>query len=96
MYVCVCKAVTDTEVDGAIEAGALSVAEVTRACRAGGDCGACHAMIDRMIEGRCDRAYTAPSPGHSLGHAASQAPSSDRAAAQSQTRRLALLRSHAA
>jgi bacterioferritin-associated ferredoxin len=51
MYVCVCKAVTHAEVDRAIEGGALSVAEVTQACRAGGDCGACHAMIDQMIEG---------------------------------------------
>jgi bacterioferritin-associated ferredoxin len=56
MYVCVCKAVTHAEVDGAIDAGALSVAEVTRACRAGGDCGSCHALIDQMIEGHCERA----------------------------------------
>ncbi len=52
MYVCVCKAVTEAEVDGAIDAGARSVAEVTRACRAGGDCGACHAMIAQRIDGR--------------------------------------------
>ncbi len=49
MYVCVCEAVTEGEVDGAIEAGALSVAEVTRACGAGGDCGACHSAIHSMI-----------------------------------------------
>jgi len=50
MYVCVCMAVTDTEVRSAIEAGADSREAVTRACRAGGDCGACHGMIDSMLE----------------------------------------------
>jgi bacterioferritin-associated ferredoxin len=54
MYVCVCKAVTSSEVQAAIDRGASSVGEVTRACRAGGDCGTCHARIDQMIEGRCD------------------------------------------
>jgi bacterioferritin-associated ferredoxin len=55
MYVCVCKAVTSGEVEKAIAQGASSVAEVTRACRAGGDCGTCHARIDLMIEQRCER-----------------------------------------
>jgi hypothetical protein len=61
---------------------------VTRACRAGGDCGACHATIDQMIEGHCDRscARSAPSP----------APGVDRATAQPHARHLAMLGSHAA
>lgn len=50
MYVCVCLAVTDSEVTNAIESGAHSRDAVTRACRAGGDCGACHGMIENMIE----------------------------------------------
>jgi bacterioferritin-associated ferredoxin len=54
MYVCVCKAVKVGEVEAAIDDGATSVADVTRACRAGGDCGACHATIDQMIQRRCD------------------------------------------
>jgi len=55
MYVCVCHAVTSTQVEAAIDAGATSVADVTRCCRAGGDCGSCHATIDAMIDGRADR-----------------------------------------
>jgi len=55
MYVCVCHAVTSTEVEAAIDAGAASVNEVTRACRAGGDCGACHATIDALVHARCER-----------------------------------------
>ena len=50
MYVCVCLAVTDTEVQKVIEDGATTRPAVTRACRAGGDCGACHGMIETMIE----------------------------------------------
>ncbi len=50
MYVCVCHAVTDGEVKTAIAQGAESREAVTRACRAGGDCGACHGHIEDMIE----------------------------------------------
>ena len=50
MYVCCCNVVTDREVAEAIEAGAHTRAEVTRACGAGGDCGACHGTIEGMIE----------------------------------------------
>jgi bacterioferritin-associated ferredoxin len=50
MYVCVCLAVKDSEVEGAISKGAHTREAVTRACKAGGDCGACHGMIEQMIE----------------------------------------------
>lgn len=50
MYVCVCLAVTQAEVQAAIEDGATTREVVTRVCRAGGDCGACHGMIENMIE----------------------------------------------
>jgi bacterioferritin-associated ferredoxin len=54
MYVCVCLAVTDETVQSAIEEGAASVGEVTRACLAGGDCGSCHDMIEGMIDAHCE------------------------------------------
>lgn len=50
MYVCVCLAVSEDEVREAIESGATTREAVTRACKAGGDCGACHGMIATMIE----------------------------------------------
>jgi bacterioferritin-associated ferredoxin len=53
MYVCVCNGVTDREVGAAIEAGARTRTEVTRACSAGGDCGSCHRAIDEMIDAKC-------------------------------------------
>jgi len=50
MFVCVCHAISDREVRSAIEGGATTREAVTRACRAGGDCGACHQTIEDMIE----------------------------------------------
>jgi bacterioferritin-associated ferredoxin len=50
MFVCVCHAVLLTEVEETIESGASSVEAVTRACKAGGDCGACHQKIEDLIE----------------------------------------------
>jgi bacterioferritin-associated ferredoxin len=50
MWVCVCHAVTDHEVKTAIAGGAGTVDAVTKACRAGGDCGSCHGMIEQLIE----------------------------------------------
>ena len=50
MYVCCCRAVTDKTIDQVIDAGAESVSEVTAACGAGGDCGACQGYIEGMIE----------------------------------------------
>lgn len=54
MYVCVCLAVSEREVEAAIDGGALSVSEVTRACKAGGDCGSCRGHIAKMIEDRVE------------------------------------------
>jgi bacterioferritin-associated ferredoxin len=43
-------AVTEAEVEAAIADGATTREAVTRVCRAGGDCGACHGMIEAKIE----------------------------------------------
>jgi bacterioferritin-associated ferredoxin len=52
MFVCVCHAVSADEVERAIDEGASTREAVTAACRAGGDCGACHQKIEEMIEDR--------------------------------------------
>jgi bacterioferritin-associated ferredoxin len=54
MYVCVCFAVSQSEVEQAIGQGAHTTEAVTRACKAGGDCGACQGMIHTMIEDHLD------------------------------------------
>ena len=59
MYVCVCMAVTEAEVASAIDEldpRNVSREAVTRACGAGADCGACHGMIDNMLEDRLETA----------------------------------------
>ena len=74
MYVCVCLAVTEAEVDAAIAAGAGTRAAVTSACRAGGDCGACHGMIETKIEDHAEAraARVAACPGDSAGESGPQ------------------------
>lgn len=61
MYVCVCLAVTEAEVEAAIASGACSREAVTRICRAGGDCGACHGMIESKIEDHLEASSQAQS-----------------------------------
>jgi len=55
MILCICQAVTDREVDAAIRAGAHSLAEVSKACGAGGNCGSCQHTIRERIKGACGR-----------------------------------------
>jgi len=50
MILCICQAVTDREIDAAIRNGAHSLADVSRACGAGGDCGCCRGSIEQRIE----------------------------------------------
>ncbi len=50
MYVCICRAVTEERVRAAIASGAHTVSAVTAACCAGDDCGACHGLVEEMIE----------------------------------------------
>jgi bacterioferritin-associated ferredoxin len=63
MYVCVCMAVTEAEVEAAIADGATTREAVTRVCRAGGDCGACHGMIDAKIEDHLEDCAAAAAKG---------------------------------
>ena len=58
MYVCICFAVTETELSGVLSAGARTEEEVGDACGAGTGCGSC---LDRI----CDR-LSAVDPLHGL------------------------------
>jgi bacterioferritin-associated ferredoxin len=49
MYVCICAAVTDTEVRACIDSGAETVEQVGDACGAGTGCGSCHDHIDVFL-----------------------------------------------
>jgi bacterioferritin-associated ferredoxin len=53
MILCICRSVTDREVDAAVHAGARSLADVAEASGAGSDCGCCRKVIERRIERGC-------------------------------------------
>ena len=49
MYVCLCRAVSDTKIVDAIRDGADTVDAVGRVCDAGTQCGKCRTTIEFMI-----------------------------------------------
>ncbi|WKJ89548.1 (2Fe-2S)-binding protein [Methylomonas montana] len=49
MYVCVCKAVTDSQLDAAIESGLCSRKQLFQCFGVGGDCGKCNRDIVRIL-----------------------------------------------
>jgi bacterioferritin-associated ferredoxin len=53
MILCICQSVTEREVDAAIRDGARSLADVSRACGAGSDCGCCARTIEQRIDRAC-------------------------------------------
>jgi len=53
MVLCICRAVTEREIDAAVRAGARSVDAVGACCGAGTDCGACREAIEARIEDSC-------------------------------------------
>ena len=73
MIVCSCFAVSAAEVETLVEEGADTVAEVSAACRAGTDCGACRAQlaeiiaVGRLLSRRPCRGACFASPDHSVG-----------------------------
>ncbi len=50
MFVCLCKAVSDTQLVEIIRKGASTVKQVADSCGAGSGCGACNREIQEMIE----------------------------------------------
>lgn len=60
MYVCVCNAVTEQQVDAAIEAGAKSVKSLNRALGVGGQCGACVDCAKACLKKASHRQQTLP------------------------------------
>jgi bacterioferritin-associated ferredoxin len=51
VIVCVCRNVSERAVAGAVQAGARTVAEISRATGAGTSCGGCRGTIEAMIAG---------------------------------------------
>lgn len=52
MYLCLCRAVSESDVQEALEAGHASLEGVQRCCGAGGDCGSCRERLKEFIRSR--------------------------------------------
>jgi len=50
MYICVCKAVTDSQILTAIEKGACSRKQLTQCLGLGKDCGKCNKEVSALLE----------------------------------------------
>lgn len=53
MLVCHCHALTDRDIRDAVARGARSAGDVERVCQAGGDCGTCRLVVERILDGVC-------------------------------------------
>lgn len=50
MYICVCKAVTDSQIQAAIEKGICSHKQLVRCFGVGKDCGKCNKDVNAMLK----------------------------------------------
>ena len=50
MIVCLCRGVSERHIEDTVAAGAKTVGEVSRACGAATDCGACHSLVAALVE----------------------------------------------
>ena len=49
MYICHCRAITDTTIEAAISSGATTVDELARRCGAGSRCGGCWPALEEFL-----------------------------------------------
>jgi len=61
MIVCLCQGINCSTVRQVIAEGASSVIEIDRACGAGGDCGACHAQLESLVDEQSSPVSGSPS-----------------------------------
>lgn len=61
MFVCVCRAVTDRDIEEAVDNGVQHVEQLGELCGVGTGCGSCTAMAQELIETRLgeNQAYAA-------------------------------------
>ena len=52
MWICHCKAVTDKDIEAAIDDGAKSTVDVALECQAGTGCGGCIPEVRRILRDR--------------------------------------------
>lgn len=60
MYVCVCKAVTDTQLHNAIDKGICTRRELTHCFGVGKDCGKCNKEVKEILKQRTEQTAIYP------------------------------------
>ena len=50
MIVCLCRGISERRIEATVAAGAKTAGDVSRACGAGTDCGACSPLIAALVE----------------------------------------------
>jgi len=55
MYVCVCKAVTDSQIKSAMENGVCTRKQLFQCFGIGGDCGKCNKQVKELLDGNVRR-----------------------------------------
>jgi bacterioferritin-associated ferredoxin len=60
MYICICRAIRDRDVDAAVRAGARRPADVFRACGQSPQCGGCACDMRQRIDQTIAREEAAP------------------------------------
>jgi bacterioferritin-associated ferredoxin len=50
MIVCLCRGISERHIEDIVAAGARTAGEVSRACGAGTDCGACSHLVAALVE----------------------------------------------
>ena len=61
MYVCICNAITDQQIERAISDGHVTADAVYQACGVAPQCGTCSEQITEMIEGKIAAHFEAAS-----------------------------------
>lgn len=51
MFVCMCMALTESDVRSCVRGGAATVEEIGECCGAGTGCGGCHETVRLVLEG---------------------------------------------
>jgi bacterioferritin-associated ferredoxin len=54
MIVCLCRGISERHIEATVAAGAKTARDVSRACGAATDCGACYRMVAALVEEACN------------------------------------------
>jgi bacterioferritin-associated ferredoxin len=49
MYICICKAISDSDIQQMVHSGAQSADDIEQRCGAGSDCGSCRDEIGDLV-----------------------------------------------